>query len=52
MPRSHAELRRQTAVGWLLGCGFMVAALSQARVQVFDRKTVLAEADKYAHFDM
>ena len=52
MAPQRNDLRRQGAVGWLLGCGFAVAAFSQAKVQVFDRQSVLDEADKYAHFDI
>lgn len=51
MSRSDKS-RRQALVGWMLGGAFATAAYSQARVQIFDRKSILEEANQLAHFDL
>lgn len=52
MAGKSVNSHRQAAVGWMLGGAFAVATYSQARVQVFERKSILAEANQLAHFDL
>ncbi|MBS1721867.1 MAG: penicillin-binding protein 2 [Armatimonadetes bacterium] len=52
MSQRSAEHKRYALVGIGMAVTFVVAGYSQAKVQVFDRKKVLAEADKLAHFDL
>lgn len=50
--KKSADARRQNFVGWFLSVAFVVAAYSQARIQVFDRSQILKEASEFAHFEL